>query len=91
VPGANVTITDDLTKVAIKTQTNGSGVFVAPDLNVSTYTVTIAKAGFKNYTVTGVELHPTETVAVNGVLSVRCCLSDRVRRGSLHSSGNLHS
>jgi hypothetical protein len=70
VPGANVTITDDLTKVAIKTQTNGSGVFVAPNLNVSTYTVTIAKPGFKNYTVTGIELHPTESVAVNGVLSV---------------------
>jgi len=68
VPGAAVTITDDSTKVAINTQTNGAGVYVASGLNVATFTVTIAKAGFKNYTVTGIELHPTETVAVNATL-----------------------
>jgi hypothetical protein len=70
VPGAVVTLTDDATKVAIKTQTNGNGVYIASGLTVDTYTVTIAKPGFKSYSVTGVELHPTETVAVNGVLSV---------------------
>jgi len=32
--------------------------------------ITIAKKGFKNYTVTGIELHPTETVQVNGSLTV---------------------
>jgi hypothetical protein len=70
VQGATVTITDDATKVATKTQTNNDGVYVAPGLTVDIYTVTFAKAGFKSYTVTGVELHPTETVAVNGVFSV---------------------
>jgi len=70
VPGATVTITDDATKISIKTQTNGSGVYIQPDLVVDIYTVVFAKAGFKNYTVTGVELHPTETAAVNAVLSV---------------------
>jgi hypothetical protein len=70
VPAATVTITNDATKVALKTQSNGRGVFVAPELNVATYSITIAKKGFKNYTVTGIELHPTETVQVNGTLTV---------------------
>jgi hypothetical protein len=70
VPGAAVTITNDATQVSLKTQSNGRGVFVAPELNVATYSITIAKKGFKNYTVTGIELHPTETVQVNGSLTV---------------------
>jgi len=70
VSGAAVTITNDATKVSTKTESNGNGVFVAPGLNVATYSITIAKAGFKNYTVTGIELHPTETVQVNGLLTV---------------------
>ncbi|MGA2897784.1 MAG: carboxypeptidase-like regulatory domain-containing protein [Acidobacteriaceae bacterium] len=70
VPGATVTITNDATNVSLKTQSNGRGVFVAPELNVATYSITIAKKGFKNYTVTGIELHPTETVQVNGTLTV---------------------
>ncbi len=70
VPDATVTLTDNATKVATQTLSNHDGVFVASDLTVDTYTVTFAKTGFKSYTVTGVELHPTETVSVNGSLSV---------------------
>ncbi len=70
VPAATITITNDATKVSLQTHSNGRGVYVAPGLNVATYSVTIAKAGFKNYSVTGIELHPTETVQVNGTLTV---------------------
>ena len=70
IPGASVTITDILTKVATHSQTNGDGGYVVPDLNVGTYSVTITKTGFKSYTVTGIELHPTETFTVNGTLSI---------------------
>jgi hypothetical protein len=70
VQGATVTITDEATKVAIVTKSNGDGTYVSPGLTVSTYTVTIAKTGFKTYMVTGIELHPTETVQVNGALAV---------------------
>jgi len=70
VSGANVTITNDSTKVAIATQTNSDGVYIAPDLSVATYTVSIAKAGFKNYTIAGIELHPATTSTVNGTLAV---------------------
>jgi len=70
VQGAKVTITDDTTKVSTVTESNSSGTFITPGLTVSTYSVTISKQGFKNYTVTGIELHPTETVQVNGVLAI---------------------
>jgi hypothetical protein len=70
VPGATVTITDDSTKVAIKTQSNSDGNYVAPGLSVATYSVSFAKTGFKSYTVTGIELHPASTATVNGVLAI---------------------
>jgi Carboxypeptidase regulatory-like domain/TonB-dependent Receptor Plug Domain len=70
VEGATVTITNDATKVSVETESNKDGSFVKPGLGIATYSVTIAKAGFKNYTVTGIELHPTETVTVNGMLAV---------------------
>jgi hypothetical protein len=70
VPGATVTITNDSTKVAIVTESNGAGVYVAPDLNVATYSIRVTKAGFKSHTVTGVELHPATTATVNAALAV---------------------
>ena len=70
VPDALVTVTDEATKVQTTTRTNSAGVFVLPDLNPATYSVSVAKQGFKNYTVTGLELHPTETTTVNAVLAV---------------------
>ncbi len=70
VPAATVTLTDEATKVATVTQTNGDGVYIVPDLVVDSYKVTITKTGFKAYTVTGVELHPSSTATVNGTLAV---------------------
>jgi len=70
VQGATVTITNNSTKVAVQTETNHDGAYIVPDLVVDTYTVTISKAGFKNYTISGVELHPASTATVNGKLAV---------------------
>jgi hypothetical protein len=70
VAGAAVTITDTLTKISTQAVTNSSGGYLVNDLIDGTYSVSIAKAGFKTYTVTDVELHPTETSTVNGTLSV---------------------
>ena len=70
VPGATVTLTDDATKVSTVTKTNSDGVYIVRDLVVDTYTVAITRKGFKTYTVSGVELHPTETVTVNATLAV---------------------
>jgi hypothetical protein len=70
VPDASVTFTDNATKVAIEAHTNGSGTYISPGLTVSTYSLSISKAGFKSYTVTGIVLHPTETVQENATLAV---------------------
>lgn len=70
IPDATVKITDNATKVSIETHSNGAGSYIAPGLAISTYSVTITKPGFKGYTVTGIEMHPTETVQVNGTLAV---------------------
>jgi hypothetical protein len=70
VQGAAVKITDEATKVQTVTQSNGSGSYVSPGLTVGMYSVAVTKAGFKSYEVTGVELHPTETVQVNATLTV---------------------
>ena len=70
VQGAAVTITDEATKVAVMTKSNGDGTYVSPGLTASTYSITIAKTGFKTYVVTSIDLHPTETVQVNGALAV---------------------
>jgi hypothetical protein len=70
VSGAAVTLTDDATNVSTVTKTNSDGVYIVRDLGVATYTVAITKPGFKTYTVSGVELHPTETVTVNATLAI---------------------
>jgi hypothetical protein len=70
VPDATVTVTDDATRLETVSHTNGSGSYLVPNLTPATYSVTIAKTGFKTYTVTGIELHPTETSTVNGALAI---------------------
>jgi hypothetical protein len=70
IPDATVTFTDNATKVSIQAHTNGDGTYISPGLTVSTYSLSISKAGFKGYTVTGIELHPTETVQENATLAV---------------------
>ena len=70
VAGATVTITNDATKVVTATQTDKDGVYIVPDLSVATYSVAVSKAGFKTYTVAGIELHPATTTTINGRLTV---------------------
>src|SRR5258706_1126294 len=54
VPGATVTITNDATKTSLPPlATNGTGYFVADNLPVGTYTVTVEKSGFKKVSVAG--------------------------------------
>jgi hypothetical protein len=70
VPGATVTVTDLDTKVSTDIKSDGDGFYVLAGLVNGNYSVTISKAGFKNSTITGIELHPTEITAVNGTLAV---------------------
>jgi hypothetical protein len=54
VPGASVTIANEATGVSRPpVTTNGAGLYVADDLPVGTYTVTVEKTGFKKTSVAG--------------------------------------
>ena len=69
VPGATVTIKNESTGVARPPiTTNGAGLYVADDLPVGTYTVTVEKTGFKRTSVAG------NTVTAGGRLTVDATL-----------------
>jgi len=65
VVGAAVTVTNEATNIAFKTQTNETGDYVAPNLAPGSYTVTAEFAGFKQGILRGVRLLATRTVRVD--------------------------
>ena len=69
VPGAKVTITDEATGVSRPPlTTNGSGLFVADGLPVSTYKVSVEQGGFKKTSVAGNSLTAGGRLTVNVTL-----------------------
>jgi len=56
IAGAAVTITDDKTGKERSAVTAGDGTFVAPQLEVGTYTVKVTANGFKTFTATSVKI-----------------------------------
>ncbi len=64
IKGAQVTLTNQDTKVASTAMTNGSGLYLFPAVDPGTYKVAITFAGFKTYETTGnvVTLGATTTV-----------------------------
>ena len=82
IAGASVTISNDANGLSRALKTNGSGIYVADDLPVGKYTVTVESSGFKKISVAGNELTaggrltvdvtmeigtPTQVVEVTGV------------------------
>ena len=57
IPGANVTITNEATKLSRVTVSDSSGFYTAPELPVGRYTVTGEKQGFKRMLLTGIDLN----------------------------------
>src|SRR5574341_678684 len=68
VPGATVTITNTATNVAATATTNDDGYYTAPNLLVGSYSVTVAKAGFKKAVRTGVVLEVDQKAEINVAL-----------------------
>lgn len=68
VSGATVTVTDNATNRARTLQTNAQGTFIVPQLEVSTYTLTVTAAGFKTYTATEVKIDVGKEYSLNVVL-----------------------
>src|SRR5271167_2400981 len=70
VPDAKITVQNDETRSSTITQTSSDGTFSVPGLIVGNYTVTIEKAGFETYSVSGIVVHPAIVTTVTAVLKV---------------------
>jgi hypothetical protein len=62
---SDVTLTNQATGVQTIIRTNVDGRYVAPDLEVGTYTVAVSKQGFDTFRITDILLHPTIVSTVN--------------------------
>jgi hypothetical protein len=70
VPGANVSVVNNATKVALEAVSNTSGQFSFPALPVGTYTVTVSLEGFKTFVANDVRLLGGQVGNVNATLEV---------------------
>jgi hypothetical protein len=71
IPGADVVISNPSKGIERKLQTNGAGIFTAPDLLPSDgYTLTVTKPGFSKNEVKNFKLQIGQAVELNLVLSV---------------------
>jgi hypothetical protein len=70
VPDATVNATSTDTSVNYGTKTNAEGIYVLPALPAGAYRVTVAKPGFKQTILTGLQLHTQDTVSRNFHLEV---------------------
>ena len=70
VPGANVSVVNNATKVAQESVSNTSGQFSFPALPIGTYTVTVSLEGFKTFVANEVRLLGNQVANVNATLAV---------------------
>jgi hypothetical protein len=70
VAGAEVTITNSGTGETRTVPTNADGEYVAPELPIGTYSVSVTKQGFKGYVSKDVELHVASIAEVNPKLAL---------------------
>jgi carboxypeptidase family protein len=70
IPNASVTLTEESTQVKRTTQTDGSGVYVFPNIKIGTYTTAVTAAGFERYTKTGNVLEVGRSISVNVKMTV---------------------
>jgi hypothetical protein len=70
IPNAHVLIENDATHVKQTMITNGAGIYIAPDLNPGTYSITASAKGFATFERTGADLTVGAVLVVNMILSV---------------------
>ena len=71
IPGATVTISNATLGVDRRIQTNGAGIYSAPDLQPANgYTVSISKSGFATYSVNAFDLQIGQRLTINATLAV---------------------
>lgn len=70
VPGAAVTLTDNATQVKHTATTDKQGLFSFPNINIGTYTLTVADQGFKTYTQQNIILEVGSSLGLNVTMTV---------------------
>ena len=70
VANASVTLVESSTQVTLTTKTSSAGVYAFPNINVGTYSLTVAAPSFETYTSTGNVLEIGSSIAINPKLTV---------------------
>ena len=70
VVGAEITVTNDDTKVAVRVKSGGGGVYSVSSLQPGTYTLTVVKQGFAEERIPGVNIDAGVTTSINVGLRV---------------------
>src|SRR5271154_5034321 len=70
IPNASVTITNDSTQVHRVGQSDGSGVYSFPNIDIGKYTVVVTASGFQTYQRTGVVLEVGSSIAINVSMTI---------------------
>ncbi len=63
-PGAEVTLTDEVSKATRSTTSNGEGFFNFLAVQPATYSIEVSRRGFESWKVTGIEVHPGDSLTV---------------------------
>ena len=70
IANASVSLTEPSTHVTLSTKTDSSGVYVFPNINVGTYTLTVQAPRFETYTSTGNVLEVGSSITINATMAV---------------------
>lgn len=70
VPGAEVTLKNNLTGTTVKTTTSSAGQYVFPVVQVGTYTLTVTKSGFEKTVIASIVVPLNQTLTQNVVLKL---------------------
>jgi hypothetical protein len=70
VPGADITAVSTITGSRLTTQTSAAGLYVFPAIPVSTYTLTVEKAGFKRISQQNIEIRVAQRLDLNLTLEI---------------------
>ena len=70
IPNATIVLTNVATQVKRTAATDGSGVYVFPNIDIATYTVDVSASGFKSYRKTGIVLEVGSSISVNVTMTI---------------------
>jgi hypothetical protein len=70
IANATVTLTETSTQVKRTAQTDGSGVYVFPNIPIGSYSLNVASPGFQTYSQTGIVLEVGSSIGINVNMTV---------------------